>query len=262
MKISLKFHFPIIIALLLLSSCVSRKKMVYLEDIDNQKSYDAATKYEPTLQPDDLLSIVVSAVNPEVVIPFNSSQIQGNSGPNSGQNTSAQGGRTYLIDNQGFIDYPVLGKLKLGGLTRTQATDTVTKMVANYINDPSINLRILNYKISVLGEVGKPATYNFLLNERVTILEALSMAGDLTIYGKRNNILIIHEEEGKKTYTRIDITDANLLNNPAYYLAQNDVIIVEANKTKLNSSVVGPNITLLMSGVSILLSLLIFIKTY
>lgn len=256
MKIQFQYSLPLVIALLILSSCASRKKMAYLQGIDNNKSYEATLKYEPTLQPDDLLSIVVSAENPEVASPFNLPQIQGN-------NTVApsQNGRVYLIDNKGYIDYPVLGKLKIGGLTRTQASDTITKLVSNYITDPSINLRILNYKISVLGEVTRPGTFN-INSERITILEALGLAGDLTIYGKRTNILVIHDEEGKKTYTRMDLTDASILDSPSYYLAQNDIVVVEPNRTKMNSSVVGPNINLLLAGVSALLTLLIFIKTY
>jgi polysaccharide export outer membrane protein len=134
-------------------------------------------------------------------------------------------------------------------------------MVANYIANPSISVRILNYKISVLGEVSKPGSYT-INGERISILEALSLAGDLTLYGKRKNILLIHDEEGKKTYTRIDLTDATLLNSPDYYLAQNDIVIVEPNKPKLNGSIVGPNLGLILTSVSILLSLLIFIKNY
>ena len=149
----------------------------------------------------------------------------------------------------------------MGGMTRHEATEKLTELVKNYITDPSINFKIMNYKISVVGEVMKPGSYN-IKSERVTILEALSLAGDLTIYGKRTNVLIIHDDQGKKTYTRIDLTNPDLLNSPSYYLAQNDIIVVEPNKTKINSSAVGPNITLMLSGVSLLLSLLIFIKTY
>lgn len=256
MKLSFKnsFIFIVLISLFCIS-CANKKKLVYLQGIESQKIYDASLRYEIKLQPDDLLSIVVSAENPEVTIPFNLPVIQGN------VTTTTQTGRTFLIDNDGYIEYPVLGKIKLGGLTRTEATTKLKEMVANYIANPSISVRILNYKISVLGEVSKPGSYT-INGERISILEALSLAGDLTLYGKRKNILLIHDEEGKKTYTRIDLTDATLLNSPDYYLAQNDIVIVEPNKPKLNGSIVGPNLGLILTSVSILLSLLIFIKNY
>lgn len=241
--------------LFLFTGCADKKKLVYLQGIENQKNYDNSLRYEIKLQSDDLLSIVVTAENPEVTTPFNLPLIQGNVVTNS------QTGRTFLIDNDGFIEYPVLGKVKLGGLTRTEATAKLTELVSNYINDPAITMRIMNYKISVLGEVAKPGNYT-INGERITVLEALSLAGDLTVYGKRKNILLIHDDEGKKTYTRIDLTDAQLLNSPNYYLAQNDILIVEPNKPKLNGSIVGPNIGLWLTSISVLLSLMIFLKNY
>ena len=256
MKLSIKNSFIFIVFIsLLFTSCADKKKLVYLQGIENQKSYNGSLRYEIKLQPDDLLSIVVSAENPEVTIPFNLPLIQGN------VVTTSQTGRTFLIDNDGFIEFPVLGKLKLAGLTRTEATAKLTEMVSSYIMNPSITVRILNYKISVIGEVAKPGSFN-VSGERVTILEALTLAGDLTVFGKRKNILLIHDDEGKKTYTRIDLTDANLLNSPSYYLAQNDIIVVEPNKPKLNGAIIGPNIGLILTSVSILLSLIIFVKNY
>ena len=230
--------------------------MVYLQGIEDAKSYDNITNYEPKLQPDDLLSIIISAENPEVTVPFNLPIIQGNYEINNNQN----GIKTYLIDNAGFIDFPVLGKIKLGGLTRTEAHQKLADMLADYVKNPGVNLRILNYKISVLGEVVRPGSY-VIQSERITILEALSLANDLTIYGKRDNILVIHEADGKKTYTRVDITKGDILNSPAYYLAQNDVVVVEPNRTKINSSIIGPNATVLLSGITVLISVLILIRS-
>lgn len=223
-----------------------------MQNIDQTKSYDSSTLYEPKLQPDDLLSIIVSAENPELTVPFNLPQIQGNYEINNNQN----GIKTYLIDNYGFIEFPVIGKMKLGGLTRTEATEKLVKAVSEYIKDPIVNLRILNFKVSVLGEVVKPSSFT-LASERITLLEAISLAGDLTIHGKRDNILIIREADGKKTYNRIDITQADFLNSPFYYLAQNDVVVVEPNKTRINASAVGPNVTATISAVSVLVTLLV-----
>jgi polysaccharide export outer membrane protein len=190
-----------------------------------------------------------------VTVPFNLPQIQGNYQLNENQNNI----KTYLIDNDGFIEFPVIGKLKLGGLTRSQAISTLADKVSFYIKNPSINLRILNYKISILGQVSKPGSYT-IPSERITFLEALSLSGDLTIYGMRKNILLIHEEEGKKTYTRIDLTKVDILNLENYYLAQNDIIYVEPNKTVINSSAVGPNTALYLSGLTVLLSLILVLK--
>ncbi len=242
----------LLFSLVVLLSCASKKKVVYLQDIDQTKSYDSSTLYEPKLQPDDLLSIIVSAENPELTVPFNLPQIQGNYEINNNQN----GIKTYLVDNFGFIEFPVIGKLKLGGLTRTEATAKLVTAVGEYIKNPIINLRILNFKVSILGEVLKPSSFT-LSSERITLLEAISMAGDLTIYGKRNNILIIREAEGKKTYNRVDITKSDFLNSPFYYLAQNDIVVVEPNKTRVNASVVGPNVTATISAISVLVTLMV-----
>ncbi len=240
---------------LLLFSCGSKKEMVYLQGIDDNKSYEVNTNYEPTLKPDDLLSIIVAAENPEVTVPFNLPAIQGNYEINNNQN----GIKTYLIDNMGFIDFPVLGKVKFGGLTRSEADKKLLGLLSEYIKNPSINLRILNYKVSVIGEVSKPGSYT-IPGERITIFEALGLAGDLTIYGKRDNILVIHEADGKKTYTRVDITNAQALDSPAYYLSQNDVVVVEPNRTKINSSVIGPNTTVILGSLTVLISLLVLLK--
>lgn len=251
---SIKYIVLVAISLLFFS-CGSRKDIVYMQNIEDIKSYESSKLYEPILQPDDLLSIIISAENPEITIPFNLPQIQGNYEINNNQN----GIKTYLIDNQGFIEFPVIGKIKLAGLTRTEANKKLIQSISEYIKNPGVNLRILNYKISVIGEVTKPGSFT-IPNERITLLEALSLAGDLTIFGIRKNILIIREVDGKKTYNRVNITNANFLNSSFYYLAQNDVVFVEPNKTKINSSVVGTNTSVILSGLTVLISLLILLK--
>lgn len=240
--------FQKILLLILVSafvfSCGSKKKIVYLQGIESAQNYDAATNYEEIIQPDDVLSIIVSTDNPEVAAPFNLPLIQSNE-------TDYRGIKTYLVDATGYIDYPVLGKIKLGGMTRSAANNKMVAAISEYIRNPIVNLKIANYKISAIGEVSRPGSYN-IVGERVTILEAIALAGDLTIYGKRENVLLIREKEGKKTYTRVDLTSANLLNSPYYYLAQNDVIFVEPNRTKINSSVIGPDVYVLFSSLSLL----------
>jgi len=235
-------------------SCASKKDIVYLQDVDTIKASNSFS-YEPVLKNDDLLSIIVSADDPEVTYMFNIPQIQGNYKVDESQSSI----RTYLIDSYGQIEFPVLGKISLAGLTRSEAIKELTQKVKPYITNPTINLRILNYKVSVIGEVVKPGSYNFS-SERVTLLEALAIAGDLTIYGKRNNILIIREKNNEKTYNRVDITNSSFVNSEFYYLTQNDVIVVEPNKTRINSSSFGPNVLGIISAASIIISILILLQ--
>ena len=245
MRLHLRNVF-LLFAAFLLFSCASRKNIVYLQDIDSKASYESLN-YEPKLQPDDLLSIIVAAENPEVTVPFNLPQLDGKNIDVS------QEGKRYLIDYEGNIDFPVLGKVKLSGLTRPEAVKKMAAAVSEYIVNPSINIRILNFRVSVLGEVNKPGNYT-VQSERVSVFDALGMAGDLTIYGKRSNILVIHESEGKKTYSRIDITNAAFMNTASYYLSQNDIVVVEPNRTRVNSSVIGPNTTVILAIFPIVIS--------
>lgn len=247
MRLFHKNNFILMLATVFIFSCGSRKEIVYVQDIENTKSYQSSKVYEPKLQPDDLLSISVAADSPEIVAPFNLPELKGNDAQNAQL-------KTYLVDNTGYIDFPVIGKVKLGGLTRTEANYKLVTAISEYINNPTVNLRIINYKVSVLGEVANPDSYT-IPNERITILEALSRAGDLTVYGKRENILVIREIEGVKTYNRVDITKAALLDSPFYYLAQNDVIYVEPNQTRINSSKIGPDITVWFTAISLLLTI-------
>jgi polysaccharide export outer membrane protein len=250
MRLHLRNVF-LLFAAFLLFSCASRKTIVYLQDIDSKASYESLN-YEPKLQPDDLLSIIVSAENAEVTVPFNLPQLESRNADIS------QEGKKYLIDYEGNIDFPVLGKIKLSGLTRTEATKKLSDAISEYILHPSIYLRILNFRVAVLGEVNKPGNYT-IQGERVSVLDALGMAGDLTIYGKRDNILVIHEAEGKKTYSRIDLTNAAFMNTQSYYLAQNDIIVVEPNKTRVNSSVIGPNTSVVLAILPIAISIAVLL---
>jgi polysaccharide export outer membrane protein len=166
----------------------------------------------------------------------------------------------YLVDAAGMIDFPVLGKLKISGLTRSQVTKMFQDKIGVFIKNPIINFRITNFKVSVQGEVNTPGTYA-VNSERVTLIEALTMARDLTIYGKRNNILVIREVEGVKTYNRVDITKGGFINSPFYYLAQNDVVYVEPNKNRINGAAIGANTGVIISITSILITLITLIIT-
>jgi len=236
-----KSHIIIYLLLLVsLSSCLSRKKIVYLQGQQTQSSDQV--NYEPMIQNDDMLSITIMSSEPELAAPFNIEQIQ-NSGVTGSTNLAKT---TYLVDNQGEIEFPILGKMKVTGYTKTEFKQYLKDRLAIYIKDPIINIRILNYKVSVLGEVSKPGTYQ-LTGDRITLLEVLANAGDLTLYGKRDNILVIRDYLGTKTYNRVDITKADFVNSPFYYLDQNDVIYVEPRKAKIDSTAIGSNIGTIIS---------------
>lgn len=235
-------------------SCASPKKIVYLQNASANAGKNA-TSYELLIQPDDMLQIIISAENPEVAAPYNLK-----SGPVNGVMGGQSQGDTYLVDKNGEIDFPQLGKVALKGLTRLEAIDKLKELLKDHISNPIIHLRIANFKISVLGEVSSPGVRN-VSGERITLLEALSMSGDLTIFGKRKNIMVIREKDGEKTIERVDITQADFINSPYYYLAQNDVIYVEPNKTQVNSSVIGSDIRTTLSVLSFAIGvILIFTK--
>lgn len=242
------------IVLFILNSCASRDKIRYYKGIE-EAAYADSISYNPVLKQDDLLSIIVSSPSAEATANFNVASFGvGNTGSAPGATVAQPVYLSYLVDNQGKIDFPVLGKLTVGGLTRSQAMSMIKTKLKDYIKDPFVTMRILNFKVSVTGEVARPGSFP-VATERVTLPEALAMAGDLTIYGKRDNILIIRETDGKKTYNFVDISKADFINSPFYYLAQNDMVYVEPNKTRMNAAAIGPNIGVILTSVSLLLAI-------
>lgn len=233
-------------------SCASRKDVVYYQDIDSISSKEKTNSYEVKIQPDDLLMITVFGEDPEIALPFNLKS------PTVTASSGGQSPLSYLVDANGAIDFPILGNLKVSGLTRSELLKMLQDKIKVYIKNPIINLQITNFKVSVQGEVNAPGTYPIASN-RVTLIEALTMARDLTIYGKRNNILIIRELDGVKSYNRVDITKAEFINSPFYYLAQNDVIYVEPNKSKIGGAAVGPSTSLIFSVTSLLIAVITLI---
>jgi polysaccharide export outer membrane protein len=243
---------------LFLFSCTPRKELVYYQNIDSLAPSEQLNSYEIKIQPDDLLSIIVSAENAESAMPFNLTTA---SLPSAGMNTMANGQQsiqTYLVDVNGTIDFPILGKLQVGGLSRSALMKLLEDQIAKYVKNPIITIRRLNFKVSVQGEVNIPDTYT-INSDRVTLIEALSMAKDLTIYGRRDNILIIREVDGVKSYNRIDITKADFINSPFYYLKQNDVVYVEPSKVRINGAAVGSNTGVIISITSLLITIIALI---
>lgn len=244
---------PILLIALSITSCATRKEIVYFQDVDSGLETAAATHYETVFRPDDLLIIHVAAVDMDAVRPFN--LVTGAYTPGNANLNSQPKSQTYLIDSEGTIDFPVLGALKLGGLSKKAAIGLLKERLSIYVTDPIVNIDIVNYKISVLGEVRSPGTFT-IPNERITLLEALGLAGDMNITAKRDNVLVIRDVNGKKTYTRVDLTKKDIFTASVYYLKQNDVVYVEPNKARVQSSAYNQNTGVLLSASSLLLTLI------
>lgn len=241
-----------LIVLMLFGSCGSRKNMVYLQN-DSTQITTLYEQYVPKIQPNDILTIVVTAADPKATAPFNPLSTMTTN--NMTQSVDMALRPTYTVDNDGFVSLPMLGKVKIAGFTRTDAIEKIRSELSQYIKDPGVNINFNNFRISVIGEVSKPGSF-ILPTERATVLEALGMAGDLTIRGIRNNILLIREINGQKTMHRLDLTKQDILNSPYYYLAQNDVIYVEPNKAQINNSKLGANTNIIISIASLLITVI------
>jgi len=225
------------------TSCVSKKRIIYFQEIDSVTK-EMKSNYEPLIKTDDVLYINVSTLIPEAAEPFN----LGGSETSAVMNAMQVERFTYLVDNQGEIQFPTLGKLKVIGLTKNQLREVLYDRISELAKDPVINIRIINFKVSVLGEVTRPGVFP-ITSERITIPEALALAGDMTLFGRRENVLLIREVEGVKTSYRFSMTDPNLFNSPYYYMSQNDVLYVEPMKRRIDSTAIGPNI---LAGISVL----------
>jgi len=242
----------LIAVLIMCGSCGSRKNMVYLQQ-DSSQINTLYEQYVPKIQINDILTIVVTAADPKVTAPFNPVSTMATS--NLTQSTDLALRPTYTVSEKGEITLPMLGKVSVAGLTRVQVIDKLRGELSQYIKDPGVNINFNNFRVSVLGEVARPGSF-IMPSERVTVLEALGMAGDLTIRGVRNNVMVIREIDGQKTVHRLDLTQQNTLNSPYYYLAQNDVVYVEPNKSQINSSKLGANTNIIISIASLLITVI------
>jgi len=252
-----------VLCVLLLSSCGSVKNIAYFQKIDSAADSARMHKlssdfYDARIKPKDLLSITVVSTQPEVSKIFNLITPQISDLTSTSNNiTSIPTLQTYLVTNDGTINFPVVGVLKVSNLTREEMKTLIQGKIASSFNNeqPIITIRIINYAINVVGEVMRPGKYN-TINERMTIFEGIAMAGDLTIFGKRENVKVLRENaDGSKKYISINLNDKNIIYSPAYYLEQNDVVYVEPNGAKSRTSRIGTQETLAISALSVLLSL-------
>lgn len=242
---------------LLCASCSAPKNIAYLKNSDEVDLSQSTYLYDARIMPKDVLTITVNTVNPDAAAPFNLAVPTAFN--NQTRSTYSQPIlQTYLVDNNGSIEFPVLGTLTVGGLTKSECEKLIHDKILPYLNakeNPVVTVRMSNYKISVLGEVNRPGMFT-VGNEKINIFEALAQAGDLTIYGVRDNVKLIRENaKGRKEIHTVVLNDANLINSPYYYLQQNDIIYVEPNKVKARNSTVGTTTTLWFSATSILISM-------
>ena len=251
------FSLFVLAATLFVSSCTSYKNVPYIENSQNV-DYSAATYlYDARIMPKDQLTItVVCPQDPDVTRMFNVA-VQGTATGNTAQNLSTQSRLiTYLVDNDGYIEYPLIGRIKVKGMTRTQLEQYIAQKVsATYTRDvPIVTVEMSNFKVSVLGEVASPCQYT-VSNGKINVFEALAMARDLTIWGRRDNVKLIRESQsGEKTVVELNLQDANIINSPYYQLQQNDILYVTPNKTKAKNSGIGSETSLWFTSVSILVS--------
>jgi polysaccharide export outer membrane protein len=247
----------IALLLLFLGGCASQKEITYLQDVTRNYRQTIAQDYDVRINSDDLLSIMVNSKDPELVQMFNLPMV-------SYQVTSMGylGGQQrmlgYLVDKNGNIKFPQLGEVNVRGLNRFELSDLISNELKErgLVNDAVVTVQFLNFKVSVMGEVVRPGTFE-VDSDRITLLDALSLAGDMTIYGRRDNVRVIREENGERTVAIVDLRSRNLMNSPYYYLKQNDIVYVEPNKARAGQREINQNrsVSTFASILSVLASL-------
>ena len=246
-----------LLASILLSSCGSTKNVAYFKNSDSINFENSRFLYDARIMPKDQITVSVNTTTPEASLPFN---LLLQNAYQQGRILNTGGGTLmpYLVDNEGYINMPIIGRLKVGGLTKSEAESLVTEKIRPYLaesENPVVTVTMASYSVSVLGEVNRPGTFQ-VSREKITILEALAQAGDLTIYGVRDRVKLIREDAtGQKSMITLNLNDANIVTSPYYYLQQNDVVYVEPNKVKAQNSMVGQTTSLWISATGILISL-------
>lgn len=222
----------VLLTLLITTACGTRERMVYFQNEAQNKAEDSLginASYTPVFKPDDFISVVVTAEDPETAVPFNFPIEFSNQGVAGGGYQSGRPAQIgYLVDEEGYVELPVLGKIMVGGKSRRDVKEELKQQYNKFLNGPVVNIQIQNFKVTVLGDVQSPGTFQ-IPNERITIIEAIGIAGDLKMTGERKNVLVLRDRNGEKSEYRVDITSKEVLNSSVYYLEQNDVVYVEPN---------------------------------
>ena len=253
--------FPAMVILgMLFFSCATKKDVVYFQNSGDFETLVDKNSFTPKFKVDDVLSIYVSTLDNLASAPFNLFRAGSESADGSGSGSARAEQVDYLIDKDGEIDFPVIGKLKIAGLSPEELRVLLREKLSEYLKDPIINIRLRNFTVTILGEVNRPGTYP-VNGERITILEALGLASDLTIKGKRENIMVIRDFDGTKVYHRINLKRKEALSSPVFYLTQNDVVYVEPNKSAITSSSLDARTTILVSIASTLITSAVILYT-
>ena len=252
------FHLVLIaLVVLLTASCANGKKIAYFQGLDQITQQADISKNNLNIKPNDMLTISVSAYNMEAALPFNL-PVVGSTGSNMLAAQGAAQMQPYLVDSDGNIEFPQLGTINVAGVNRQQLAARLKTDISAYVKDPIVNVRIVNFQVSVLGEVNRPGTFT-IQDEYLSLPKALGLAGDMSIYGLRNNVLVMREENGRKIHAYLDLSDANVVNSPFYYLQQNDVVYVEPNNAQKQGAAYNRNASVYISIASVLISLAILI---
>lgn len=256
--------FLIICLIACLTACKTSEKINYIQDVEPGVTQPIESRQSIIIQPKDMLSIIVSTKDPELAAMFNMSVQANRAGVPVESYKSNQYLSGYVVDNNGNIDFPVLGKIHAAGLSRWALQEKITRELTerNLLKDMIVTVEFMNFKVSVLGEVKNPGTYS-IEGDKVTVLEAIAMAGDLTIYGLRNEVYVIREENGERQNFKLDLRSKDIFNSPAYYLRQNDIIYVQPNEVRAGQSTINQNnvrsISLWLSITSLLTSISILV---
>lgn len=253
-----KLLFPIMVVtvILMMVGCGSSKEVAYWQNIDSISLAASKGLYDAKIMPKDELTILVQTTDPVTSEPFNLRS--------TGQTSNKDQITGYLVDNDGMINFPIVGKIHVAGLTKTECEDLIKSKIQPYLartENPLVSVRTSSYRITVIGEVNRPGVIP-VATEKISLIEALAEAGDMTIYGKRNNVLLVREDKsGEKHKVRLNMNDANIINSPYYYLQQNDIIYVEPHKVKARNTFFGSNTSIFYSVIGITTSLVSLLIT-
>ena len=241
------------VGLLLLTSCSSMRKVPYFQNADYVDLTDSKGLYDAKIMPKDMLSISVSTLNADASAPFNRGTVSA-SASGSSASTHSSTGEGYLVDNNGNIEFPLIGRIHVAGLTKTQCQDLIKSKILPYMSkteNPLVIVRMSSYHITILGEVKSPGVIP-VATEKISVLEAIASAGDLTLYGKRDNVMLIREDaSGQKSIYRLNLNDANIINSPYFYLRQNDVLYIQPNKVQASNAGFGPVSSMVFSFIGV-----------
>ena len=256
--------FALLLGVVVLASCASQKRVIYLQDAQADEQIKIAQDYQIRIKPLDRLTVVVNSRDPELAAPFNTStSLNSLTGtPLSTYSSNSASLQIRTVDENGDLDMPIIGPIQCKGKTRSELAQEIADKIreGGYISDPTVNIQFADMKISVIGEVARPGQYD-ITNDRISLLDALSLAGDLTIYGVRSDVKVIREENGVRTTASLDLTSQDIYDSPYFYLQQNDVIYVKPNKYRAQAGEISQNRSFYISLISTAVSVATLIVT-